>query len=112
MATQKFVAPSPFQGINERQADGSDFKYARYCKYAGTTEDEGISSPVVLALFGLGRAGSIHLANILANPRVSLKYVVEEDTSKWETCRLRWSLTDTVFVQPKDVSSILADPVL
>jgi len=112
MATQKFVAASPFEGINDRKADGSDFKYARYCKYAGTGEEEVMSSPLVLALFGLGRAGSIHLANILANPRVSLKYVVEEDTSKWETSRQRWNLKETVFVQPKDVSSILSDPLL
>merc|ERR1712123_179150 len=111
MATKKFVGASPFVGINERGADGSDFKYQRYCKYAGTGQDEVLSSPIVLALFGLGRAGSIHIANILANPRVTLKYVVEED-DKFETCRARWNLKDTVFVKPKDVSSILSDPAL
>merc|ERR1712123_85265 len=112
MATKKFVGASPFVGINERGADGSDFKYQRYCKYAGTGQDEVLSSPIVLALFGLGRAGSIHIANILANPRVTLKYVVEEADSKFETCRARWNLKDTVFVKPKDVSSILSDPAL
>ena len=33
------------------------------------------SSVVTLALFGLGRAGSIHLANIVANRKVELKYI-------------------------------------
>jgi len=112
MATQKFAEESPFAGINERHADASDFKYQRYLKYAGAGQDDEASTPVVLALFGLGRAGSIHIANILANPRVTLKYVVEEDDSKWETCRLRWSLTDTVFVTPKVLPTVLADPNL
>ena len=31
------------------------------------------AAPVNVAIFGLGRAGSIHLANIKANPRVNLK---------------------------------------
>jgi len=31
-----------------------------------------------VALLGLGRIGKIHLKNLLANPRVSLLYVVEE----------------------------------
>ena len=45
------------------------------------------SSVVTLALFGLGRAGSIHLANIVANRKVELKYIVESDQSKWASVR-------------------------
>ena len=35
---------------------------------------------IKVALFGMGRAGSIHLANIIANPRIELAYVVESDS--------------------------------
>ena len=68
--------------------------------------------PVRLAVFGLGRAGSIHLANILANPRVVLAYVVESDTARWEAVRARWNLTDTQFVHPDQADVVYADPRL
>ena len=41
----------------------------------GTNQGTETSSVVTLALFGLGRAGSIHLANIVANRKVELKYI-------------------------------------
>ena len=59
----------------------------------------------------MGRAGSIHLANIIANPRVELAYVVESDSSIWEGCRTKWNLSDdaTAFVHPDDVSKVYED---
>lgn len=55
-----------------------------------------------LALFGLGRAGSIHMENILGNPRIKLAYVLEADTSKWDVCKEEWNLSDDViFLEPK-----------
>lgn len=38
---------------------------------------------VCMALFGLGRAGSNHLANIIGNARVDLKYVVDLDEDRY-----------------------------
>ena len=55
-----------------------------------------------LALFGAGRAGSIHLKNIVANPRIDLIYIVESDEGKWEEVRKRWNLKDnTTFLRPE-----------
>ena len=54
------------------------------------------SSVVTLALFGLGRAGSIHLANIVANRKVELKYIVESDQSKWASVRNKFNLVNNV----------------
>ena len=54
------------------------------------------SSVVTLALFGLGRAGSIHLANIVANRKVELKYIVESDQSKWASVRNKFNLVNKV----------------
>ena len=55
------------------------------------------SSVVTLALFGLGRAGSIHLANIVANRKVQLKYIVESDQSKWASVKTKFNLLDVRY---------------
>lgn len=39
---------------------------------------EGSHEKVRLALVGAGRAGTIHLANLISNTRIVLKYIVEE----------------------------------
>merc|ERR1712142_1433404 len=111
MATKVFQTESPFEKIATRTHHESDFKYHNYTKYISS--DIGVSTvPVNLALLGLGRAGSIHLSNILANPRVNLKYIVEEDKSRWEPSKIRWNLTNTVFIHPDDVAHVYADPDL
>eukprot|EP00090_Calanus_glacialis_P029151 TRINITY_DN46780_c0_g1_i1.p1 TRINITY_DN46780_c0_g1~~TRINITY_DN46780_c0_g1_i1.p1 ORF type:complete len:423 (+),score=101.34 TRINITY_DN46780_c0_g1_i1:92-1270(+) len=111
MATKAFKTESPFEKILTRTHDESDFKYTNYTKYISS--QAGVStSPVSLALFGLGRAGSIHLSNILASPRVNLKYIVEEDQSRWEPSKIRWNLTNTTFIHPNDVAQVYADPDL
>ena len=68
-----------------------------------------LKESVRVALFGMGRAGSIHLANIIANPRVELAYIVESDSSIWKGARTKWNLTDTTFVHPDDVSEVYKD---
>ena len=62
----------------------------------GTNQGTETSSVVTLALFGLGRAGSIHLANIVANRKVELKYIVESDQSKWASVRNKFNLANKV----------------
>lgn len=43
------------------------------------------SDRIGIALFGLGRAGSIHAPNVLTNSRAKLLYIVEEDVEKVKT---------------------------
>lgn len=64
------------------------------------------TSIVRLAIFGLGRAGTIHLANIIANPRVRVTHIVEADTTKWEPVRLKWNLETTKFVHPDNAAEV------
>ncbi len=54
-----------------------------------------------MALCGLGRAGTIHLNNILANRRINLKYIVEGDESKWQPTIDKLNLTETKFLKPE-----------
>ena len=67
-----------------------------------------------VALFGTGRAGSIHLANIVANPRIKLAYIVESDSSSWEACRTKWNLAanNTTFIHPDNVAEVYEDSTL
>ena len=75
MATAKFKTISPYVKIDERQQDESDWKYVNYLRSLASVEEDdnkdesgnSKSKIVVLALFGLGRAGTIHLNNLLAN---------------------------------------------
>ena len=53
--------------------------------------------------------GCIHLANIIANPRVQVLYIVEADTNKWEPVKLRWSLDTTTFVHPDNAEVVYND---
>jgi len=107
MATIKFKGPSPFQGINERKHDESDYKYENYKNYF-SKDGQGVE-PVNIAIIGLGRAGSIHLANVIANPRVNLKYIVESNRDIWESTKVRWNLTNTVILHPQDINQVYED---
>jgi myo-inositol 2-dehydrogenase/D-chiro-inositol 1-dehydrogenase len=52
-----------------------DVKHIEFLKLF---KPKGTQEKVTLALFGLGRAGTIHLGNLLTSTRVVLKYIVEE----------------------------------
>jgi len=107
MATVQFKTTSPFAGREERTHDPSDFKYEKYSNFF--SKDNSAVAPVNLALFGLGRAGSIHLSNIIANPRVNLRYIVEMNRELWEPAKVRWNLKEVVFVHPDDVETVYKD---
>ena len=64
---------------------------------------------VTLALFGLGRAGTIHLNNILSNRRVELKYIVENDEARWTTVKERLNLDHVRFVKPEAADEVYND---
>ncbi|XP_023332543.1 uncharacterized protein LOC111704521 isoform X2 [Eurytemora carolleeae] len=110
MATLQFKGKSPYEGVLSRKHDASDFKYERYTNFF--TKDIGSSSPVCLALFGLGRAGSIHLSNIIASPRLNLRYIVEANKDLWEPAKARWNLKDTMFIHPDQVDTVYQDKAL
>ena len=44
----------------------------------------------------------MHLGNIVGNPRLSLKYGVEADRTKWEATKENWNLETTTFLHPDD----------
>ena len=109
MATAKYVGESPFEKMRQRRHHDSDYKYQTYTENIACDVSSS-SSPVRLAIFGLGRAGTIHLSNIIANPRVIVAYIVEADSSKWESVKTKWSLEKTTFLHPDSAEKVYQDP--
>ena len=61
-----------------------------------------------LALFGLGRAGTLHANNLIKNSRVHFKYIVEEFPKK----ALKFvaeNFLDTQVVRPSEIARVLDD---
>jgi len=111
MATAKFIGESPYAHNSARRHHESDYKYREYADNVALAQTSA-APRVQLAIFGLGRAGGIHLANIVANPRVKVAYIVESDKAKWEPVKLRWSLESTKFVHPDQAAEVYADPAV
>lgn len=66
--------------------------------------------PVVGAIFGLGRAGSIHLTSIIGNPRIVLKYIVDDQPHKFADLRKYWNLPDSVsIITSKEADKVYND---
>lgn len=62
------------------------------------------------AIFGLGRAGSIHLSSIIGNSRIVLKYIVDDQTSKFGDLKKYWGLSDdVVFLTSKEADKVYND---
>ncbi|XP_070561824.1 myo-inositol 2-dehydrogenase-like [Ptychodera flava] len=64
---------------------------------------------VGLAIFGLGRAGSIHFKNIIANYRTPLKWIVEDDLDKAHRAVKKYFLDETRVADSKDITPVLED---
>lgn len=67
-------------------------------------------APVIAAIFGLGRAGSIHLSSIINNPRITLKYIVDDRSDRFNDLRAYWKLGDDVtFLTSKENEKVYKD---
>eukprot|EP01013_Petalomonas_cantuscygni_P018738 TRINITY_DN36254_c0_g1_i1.p1 TRINITY_DN36254_c0_g1~~TRINITY_DN36254_c0_g1_i1.p1 ORF type:complete len:375 (-),score=94.15 TRINITY_DN36254_c0_g1_i1:470-1504(-) len=69
------------------------------------------SARLGLALFGLGRAGTIHAHNVVSNPETELLYIVELDLEKARAWAAAHSPT-TKVVASAEFESVFADPAV
>ncbi|XP_046978693.1 uncharacterized oxidoreductase YrbE-like [Vanessa cardui] len=107
MATKKFAGPSPYNLKNTYPE--VDFLHTEYLNNVAAS-DKARAKPVVGAIFGLGRAGSIHLSSIINNPRVIMKYVVDDRPEKFDNLKTYWNLSDDVkFLTSKDQDIVFKD---
>lgn len=109
MATKNFSGPSPYTFKPSYPED--DYLYTEYVNNVTTNyQSKSQAPPVTVAVFGLGRAGSIHLANLIYNPRVILKYIVDDRPENFANLKKYWKLNDTVtFVTSKEADRVYKD---
>ncbi|XP_071841096.1 inositol 2-dehydrogenase-like isoform X1 [Apostichopus japonicus] len=63
-----------------------------------------------LAIFGLGRAGRIHLANILSLRKAHLRYIVEENLQHGQAVAREYMVNDDVkVISSKDADQVFND---
>eukprot|EP00095_Tigriopus_kingsejongensis_P009056 maker-scaffold308_size214241-snap-gene-1.34 protein:Tk09056 transcript:maker-scaffold308_size214241-snap-gene-1.34-mRNA-1 annotation:"uncharacterized oxidoreductase -like" len=110
MASLGFHTDSPYQQVQDQVHDSSDFKYTQYLSDINPKSGNEAKKRVALALFGLGRAGTIHLTNILASPRAHLKYIVEADKKKWLAYQDQFDLHHVQHVRPEMAKIVFDDP--
>ncbi|KAJ8673367.1 hypothetical protein QAD02_004629 [Eretmocerus hayati] len=108
MATSKFRDDSPY--LKPKPTPTSeDYLYSKYvsdceCK-AGKIE------PVIgVAIFGLGRAGTIHMSNVISSARCKLRYVVDDNVSKHADIKKYWRLEEIPILTSKECDQIFKDP--
>ncbi|XP_013134695.1 PREDICTED: uncharacterized oxidoreductase YrbE-like [Papilio polytes] len=109
MATKKFAGPTPYSFSPSYPK--VDYVFTEHLNNV-MTKDNGrpTVSPVVGAIFGLGRAGSIHLANIINNPRIILKYIVDDRVERFNDLKKYWKLSDDVtFITSKESDKVYKD---
>ncbi|XP_041973397.1 uncharacterized oxidoreductase YrbE-like [Aricia agestis] len=85
--------------------------FTRYLNNVNTnTMGRAKKAPVVGAMFGFGRAGSIHLASIINNPRITLKYIVDDRKERFADLKSYWNLSDDVtFLTSKESDRVFKD---
>ncbi|XP_076236405.1 putative oxidoreductase YrbE [Calliopsis andreniformis] len=108
MATVKFKEDSPYTKSNPSPPQ-QDYLYQKYLEDL-TLKKELRHPKVKFALFGVGRAGTIHLSNIIASPRVKLLYIVDDVESNWDSLRDYWHLEDVTFLNSKQADKVYNDP--
>ncbi|GFT58446.1 GFO_IDH_MocA domain-containing protein, partial [Nephila pilipes] len=97
------------------EASYGDHHYLKY-----KAEMEGIQAKnnvvsslpdVGIAIFGLGRIGTIHLDNLRRNSRANIIYCVEESSERVNYVRNKWKLfePETTFLKPSEKDTVFKD---
>ncbi|XP_076757842.1 myo-inositol 2-dehydrogenase [Xylocopa sonorina] len=109
MATTKFRDTASPYSKPRPPPPSEDYLHHKYLNDLTLKQDARL--PVLkLALFGVGRAGTIHLSNIVVNRRVKLVYIVDDIESKWASIKNYWHLDDVIFLNSKQADKVYNDP--
>ncbi|XP_030767240.1 uncharacterized protein LOC115890997 [Sitophilus oryzae] len=110
MATNKYQLPSPYVTASPLQPTEDEVYYRHL-------DDLKLESPKQntkygVAIFGVGRAGTIHLRNILNNRRLDLLYIVEDEEDRLEKIEKYYCLDpkSVRLISGKQSSLVYSDP--
>ncbi|CAG2058224.1 unnamed protein product, partial [Timema podura] len=70
----------------------------------------GEDKTINVAIFGIGRAGSIHLSNLAHNPRAEVLYIVDDEEGKSENFKRYWRLDKVTFLKSSEANKVFNDP--
>ncbi|XP_063980711.1 inositol 2-dehydrogenase-like [Diachasmimorpha longicaudata] len=108
MATAKFKEASPFTK-RRPPASAEDYLYKIF-EDDLALKCESQSEPILkVAIFGIGRAGTIHLSNIVESPRMKLLYIVDDIEEKWPKIKRHFRLNDVTFLNSKQADVVFKD---
>nr|CAD7459065.1 unnamed protein product [Timema tahoe] len=111
MATVIFKDPSPYTQ-EETTCHESDYLYQLNEKHVSLKVDAGEDKTINIAIFGIGRAGSIHLSNLARNPRAEVVYIVDDVEGKSENFKRYWKLDKVTFLKSSEANKVFNDPNL
>ncbi|CAD6231790.1 GSCOCG00001586001-RA-CDS [Cotesia congregata] len=109
MATIKFKEPSPYSKPKPRPPT-EDYLYKIFEDDWSLKSNADADIIVKVAIFGAGRAGTIHLANIIHNPRMKLMYIVDDVEANWPKMKKHYRLNDVIFLNSKQSDKVFKDP--
>ncbi|XP_029157418.1 uncharacterized protein LOC114929880 [Nylanderia fulva] len=109
MATAKFKATSPYVKPKPSPPE-EDYLYNKNMEDMALKTDSRNDPILKVALFGVGRAGTIHLASIISNSRVELVYIIDDVESNWPSMRKYWNLKNVSFLNSKQSDKVFKDP--
>lgn len=75
-----------------------------------STEADQSKRRLGVAVFGIGRAGQIHCGNVLANPRLNLQWIIEEDLSLAQKYMVDQKVTTTKVIKAAEMKLAVEDP--
>lgn len=91
-------------------ANAIKISFRRYLEDIALKTDSRNDPILKLALFGVGRAGTIHLMSIISNARVELLYIVDDVESNWQNMRKYWHLKNVTFLNGEQSDKVFKDP--
>ncbi|XP_034952655.1 myo-inositol 2-dehydrogenase-like [Chelonus insularis] len=109
MATIKFKESSPYTRPTPAPPS-EDYLYKIFENNRALTSDTASDPIIRIAIFGVGRAGMIHLDNIINNPRTKLIYIVDDMESNWPKIKKHFRLNDVIFLNSKQSDKVFKDP--
>ncbi|KAK0079363.1 hypothetical protein PV325_001350 [Microctonus aethiopoides] len=109
MATLKFKEASPYTKPRP-QPPPEDYLYKLHEDDLALENHTADNVVINIAIFGIGRAGTIHLSNIVRNPRCKLLYIVDDIETNWAKIKKHFSLNDVIFLTSKQSEKVFSDP--
>jgi len=81
-----------------------------FCRYLEHLTLKAENEPIIkVALFGVGHAGTIHLATMNSSKRVQILYIVDDVESNWQSLRKYWHLDNVIFLNSKQSDKVFKD---